>query len=153
MSDGSYLMESTWDNELVLSLTLMIFFSSLVLYFSKEIARILNFFGVIPGVKLVIPLAIVSWIILGYEFWVNWLLSRLQAILDNLLNTLASFLPYEKVAILLLRILFLYSIANLPLWIYKLHARKKAHCIPASITTHWLCLFLFILFSMLFSVF
>jgi len=153
MSDGSCLMESTWDNELVLSLTLMIFFSSLVLYFSKEIAKFLNFFGVIPGVKLVIPLAIVSWIILRYEFWVNWLLSRLQAVFDKTLNALASFLPYENVAILLLRILFLYSIANLPLWIYKLHARKKAHCIPPSISTHWMGLFLFILFSMLLSIF
>ena len=141
-----------WADSTLVTLALVIFFSSILVFFSQDVGRLLKLVFSIPGVKLLLPLALASWIINIYEDWGRWLLLWFQSGLHIFLNKLTILIPFEKGSMHLIRIVFLFCMASIPLWVYQLKSKKKGHRIPPTPFTYWLGLLLWILATVLLTV-
>ena len=121
-------------NELLLTLALTVFCGSIFVFFSQEFIRLFKKIMSIPSVKLLLPLAFASCCVEAYEDWSRWLLLRLQAGIDQILYHVAALLPLDTRAITIIRIVYLFILAELPLWIYiiKVKQQRRRHPKPFS---------------------
>lgn len=111
--------------DMMLKLALVVLSASVFVFFSQEFVRLLTRLGAIPGVKLLVPLALASWLIEAFESWGLWLLLWCRALIDQVIYALISLLPFKMAALSLGRILFLFLLAGAPLWIAHFRAKKK----------------------------
>ncbi len=110
---------------MLFTLAVTVFFGAILVFFSQEFVRLFKKIFSIPGVKLLLPLALASWLIEAYEDWGRWLLLRFQAASHQALHQLATLVPFEAGVISFMRIVYLFLLAGLPLWIYRLRAKQK----------------------------
>ena len=79
---------------MLLSLTLIVVVSSILVFFSEEWTRLgIKIFNV-PGVKLLLPLILASWVMAQTEDWGSWLLIRCQAGLHRSEQSLSQILSW-----------------------------------------------------------
>ena len=65
------------------TLTLLICSVAIVVFFAQEFLDALKKIFQFPGVKLFVPLILVSSLIARYELWERWLLFRINMILNH----------------------------------------------------------------------
>ena len=111
--------------DMMLKLALVVLSASIFVFFSQEFVRLLTRLGAIPGVKLLVPLALASWLIEAFESWGLWLLLWCRAFIDQVIHTLTSLFPFKMAAFTVGRILFLFILACGPIWVAHLRAQKK----------------------------
>ena len=136
---------------MMLKLALIVFFTSIVAFFAQEFGRMFKKIFAIPGVLLLAPLAVASWLIEVYEDWGIWLLSMFQAEIHQFIHKLSTFVPFETGSISFVRIIYLLLIASIPVWVSRLIALRKGRCPPQSFT-YWLGLVLWIIAVILLTV-
>ena len=100
-----------------LMIAVIVFFSSIVLIFSQEIARTIQKLAAIPGVKLFVPLMFCSLIVEYYELWVVWFLLWCQVQLRDIIAMITAIIPFQFGAFQVVQILILFVLACLPVWI------------------------------------
>ena len=122
---------------MLLTLALTVLIGSVFVFFSQEFIRLFKKLMSIRGVKLFLPLVIASCLVEIYEEWGRWLLLRFQLAVHEVIYQLATFVPFDTGAISLIRILYLFILAGLPLWIYRLRTKKKVRC-DQRFYTQWL---------------
>ena len=136
---------------MLLTLALLVFCSAIFVIFLDEFTGLLKKFFSIPGFKLVIPLIIASLIIEIYEEWGQWLLLWFQKGLHQIVYKFATFMPFEMGAVLIVRILFLFVAAMLPIGISHFRAKRQGCRQPESFT-FWLGLTLWLIAIILLTV-
>ena len=101
---------------------------AIVAFFSQECIRVCKKITSIPGAKLLLPLAFASWMLEEYEDWGGWLLVKFQAVLHQTIHFFSTLLPFEfeRGKISLIRIIFLFLLACLPVWLPVWLHRLKA---------------------------
>ena len=110
---------------MLLTIALTVLCGAVCIFFSQEFIRIHKKIMLIPGVKLLLPLVLASLLIEMYEEWGRWLLIRLQTVLHQMFYKLSTLLPFETGAIFFIRVMYLFILAGLPLWMYLLWAKQK----------------------------
>lgn len=128
---------------MVVTIALVVFLSSIVAFFAEEFGRMFKKIFAIPGAKLLLPLAFASWLIEVYEDWGLWLLVWFQALLNQALHKLSTFMPFERGSISLIQIIYLFLIGSLPIWIFRYRAIRKGSRKPQPFS-YWLGLILWI---------
>ncbi|AHE66435.1 hypothetical protein [Legionella oakridgensis] len=113
---------------MLFTLALIILGATVVVFFSQEFAGVFKKIFAIPGVKLFMPLAFVSWLIDSFEPWVFWLLLKCKEGLLYLIYQFAEWMPWKKNAVALAQILILFLLPMIAMGILFLWAKfKKMH--------------------------
>ena len=109
-----------------LTIALVFLGSAIVVFFANEFSHVFKKIWAIPGVKLLLPLCVLSWVVVVYEAWGYWLLQKGHGILDRVVHVLVLWLPFEAGALACIRIIFLFIIASVPLWIHRVRPTKNS---------------------------
>ncbi len=110
---------------MLLTFTGIVFFASIFLIFSQEFIRSGKKIAAIPGVKLLVPLVMLSWLIEAYEDWGLWLLLWAQAVFHQCIQSMTDLLPFQSGGLHLVRIMTIFLLACLPSWVFWLRAKWK----------------------------
>lgn len=107
------------------TLAFIVMLSAIVLFFSQEFIRVFKRIFEIPGAKLLLPLAVVSWLISEFhdEFLVCVLYAQ-KSLLD-ILAFLTQLLPFQLGASSVVLILFLTLITVVPVFVLHVYLLKK----------------------------
>ena len=109
----------------IVTLTIVVFCTSIIAFFSQELIGLYKKIMRTPGATLLAPLIVASWLIEVFEFWGRWLLLGVQAKFEYILTKIDSIIPFETGSMLLTRIVFLCVLACLPLWFSQLKRQRK----------------------------
>lgn len=115
---------------MVWTVAFVVLFSAVLVFFSNEFAQGLKKFFSIPGMKLLIPLILASWLLETYEDWGYWLLIKIQAAFHQMLHYLVQMMPFERGAAAFVQIIVLFLLGGLPLWLVFLRAKHKGKRYP-----------------------
>ncbi|KTD32990.1 hypothetical protein Lnau_2638 [Legionella nautarum] len=126
----------------MLKVALVVLLSSIVVFFSKEFSDLFKKIFAIAGMKLLLPLLLVTALIVNFEPWIYMLLTHIQGFLWALSTKLASWMPFQRGANYVANILVLMAFSFLPVmglqyWV----KRKSYHSFPyegLTITVLWL---------------
>ncbi len=136
---------------MLVSIALIVLISSIVVFFAREFGELFKKIFKIPGLKLLLPLFVASTLLIVYEVFVHWLLLRLQKIVHQLIVKLATILPFEKGALFIARIILLFMIGSLPIWIEAWSDFRKTYKEPHS-GIYWIGMMLWIITAVLLTV-
>lgn len=110
---------------MLLTIALVVLGSSILVFFSQEFGAVIKMLFNIPGVKLILPTALVSLLVAYYEPWVLWALLALKATLHGLAKAITDILPFETGDWLVAEILLLMIITMVPVLLINLWSIKK----------------------------
>lgn len=104
---------------MLLTLALIILGTSILVFFSDEFARIIKKLFSVYWIRLLLPIIIVSMLI---EHYMDWVLRGKEFILELVYCINA---PLHLETTVIAQIIFLFLIANIPIWILHLLAKRK----------------------------
>jgi len=136
---------------MMVTIAVIVFCASIAAFFAQEFGRMFKKFFSIPGFKLLIPLIIASWLIEMYEEWGLWLLLRIQAWLHQFVHQLHRLVPFEQGSLPLTKIIYLFLVASLPIWIFRL-ATFRNWSRKHTPHTYWVGLVLWIIAAILLTL-
>ena len=136
---------------MLVTIALVVFFASIASFFAPEFGRVFKKIFAIPGAKLLIPLVVASGFIVIYEEAGHWLLIRFQIMLHQWVIKLDTLIPFEAGSLSIARIISLFIIASLPIWIARGSAIRKKRLEPHT-GTYWIGLVLWIIGAILLTV-
>lgn len=131
------------------TLAFLVFGAAIFAFFSEEIIDMIKKLFTIPGVKLVIPLMIASWMIEKYEQPLYTFLKWCIASVDKIVLKLGAGLPFDTHSLLFTRILSLFLLATLPIWMSFARIKRRDSAKKAWSLTHRICLFLWIILAVI----
>lgn len=113
------------EHDPLLTLALLVFGGATAAFFSQEwIAMCKKFFS-IPGMKILFPMLVVSWVFERYEVWWLWLLQWCQKIVFHVVSNLEAYVPFKMASFLIARVLCLFLVASFPIWIFHLIVKRR----------------------------
>ncbi|WP_131782347.1 hypothetical protein [Legionella gresilensis] len=107
----------------LLIVTVIILGSAILVFFSAEFGNMIKKIMAIPGVKLLLPLTLVSWFIISSEAWILWGLLFVKIGLHTAVSWLAKIMPFPGWKERLATFFVIYLITLIPLSI--IYWRKK----------------------------
>lgn len=110
---------------MLISLAVVVFASSIAVFFSDEWTALYKKMIVIPGVKLLVPLIILSIFVEKYQSGGYGVLLWFSAVFSQSVLLLTKLVPFKTGAIPVAKIIYLCLLACLPAWIFWLMARRK----------------------------
>lgn len=136
---------------MLITIALVVLMASIACFFAPEFGRLFKKVFAIPGAKLLIPLFMASWLIVLYEEFGHWLLIHFQIMLHRWVSRLDALLPFETASISIARIISLFLIASMPIWIARGSAFRKKLLAPHR-GTYWIGLMLWIIGAILLTL-
>lgn len=112
---------------MLLTLALVVFIGSIFVFFSQEFVRTLQRLFGIKGAKLVLPLAIVSWLVFNFDYWFLWAIYYIREVLRGLLAAVAWLIPWHIGSISIALIVFLTLISVVPIIVLDFVMRKRTY--------------------------
>jgi hypothetical protein len=112
---------------MLFTLTLVIFLSSILVFFSEEFIKSFKKIWSIKGVKLFLPLFAVSWIITTYEFWFLWGMFYVYEFFHDTLIFLVKIMPFKYGATSVALVILLTLLSVVPVLIIDFFTRKKTY--------------------------
>lgn len=131
------------------TLALLVLFSAIIVFFSREFGALFKKLFAITGVPLCLPLVMASFLVVLYEPWIFIVLVAIKQWLHGLIWQVSSMLSYSYAANVTLTVMVLVSLTVLPvLALDAWSIRKTWQSFPYSrITSLVIWLFLAILLS------
>ena len=136
----------------MLTLSFIVLSSAIFILFLDEFIRLFKKIHSIPGVKLLVPLALASLLVVLYEEGHLRFLLWCQEAFHGLIHFLSKFSPFEKGAVSLTQIVLLVVLAVLPIGCFSLKVKLQKHHQPPHAFTYHLGLALWIIGVVLLSV-
>ena len=102
---------------MILVIALIVCVTAVSLLFMQELLGIFKKVVSIPGVALLGPLLLASWIIEAYADWLEWLRWVCHNESRNMLERVVATLPFQTVALHVLKIMFLCLFAFIPVFV------------------------------------
>ncbi|MBA3537331.1 MAG: hypothetical protein H0T84_12115 [Tatlockia sp.] len=132
------------------TIALVVFACAIAVFFSKEFGNSIKKLMSIPGMKLLLPLFLVTFLLVYFEPEVLWCLTKLQAMILVLTQNIASILPFEKFANATAGLLVLMSLTFLPVLAINIwYKRKTYYPLPfAGLTITLIWIFVAVLLAM-----
>lgn len=112
---------------MLFTLALIIFVTAIICFFSQEFARTFKRIFEIPGAKLLLPLAIASWLVLEFDYWLLWALYYTGDIFRNILIFTQHYLPAKEWIKSLNQIILLSLFSILPVITLDYYYRYKTY--------------------------
>ncbi len=100
---------------------------------------------------MIVPLLIASWVIIIYEEWGHWLLIHCQLALYELVHQIHALVPFENGSLHFAKIIYLFLVASLPMWISELSALRKAES-ETQTPRYWIGLVLWVFAAVLLTL-
>ena len=110
---------------MLLTLTFVVFFASIFVFFSQEFMRTFKKIFAVKGAELVLPLIIASWLIINFDYWVLGFLIYCREILLSIALFLMSLPPMQTMTSFLALIFLLTFISVFPVWLIDVILRKR----------------------------
>lgn len=104
--------------------TLVLLSCTILVFFSQEFAASFKKLFALPGVRLLLPLIVVTALIVYYDAWALWTLLKAKETLRNFAVFLAKMVPFQN-AFLFSNMLVLFSLPVLFLIAKRLGAKKS----------------------------
>lgn len=109
------------------TIALVVFACAIVVFFSREFGNSIKKIMSVPGMKLILPLFLVTFVLVYFEPEVLWSLTKLQAMLLLLTQNLAFILPFGKMANATANLLVLMCLSLLPVLAINLWYKRKTY--------------------------
>lgn len=109
------------------TLALVIIGFAIAVFFSQEFAKLFKKIFAVPGMRLVLPLFLLTTLIVYYEEIVFLGLSFIQSNFHAFSRKLAAMLPFNKAALALVKIFLLVIFSLIPVLGLTYWMRKKMH--------------------------
>lgn len=112
---------------MMFKMAVIVFVASIIAFFAEEFKRLFTKIFAIPGFKLLGPLAFASWLIYIFEDkGLYWFLSGFKRALHQMEQKLSKLLLHTD-NISWVRIVFLFLVASIPVWVslYLAHRKKR----------------------------
>lgn len=131
----------------MLTIALVVFGCAIAVFFSKEFGNSIKKILAIPGMLLLLPLALVSFLLVYFHLYLLWTLTKFQSLLLDFIQSLASLFSYQNLGYAGIMLLVLMSLSFLPvLGLNFWYKRKTFYPFPyAGLTMTLLWLFFAIL--------
>ncbi|KTC79048.1 hypothetical protein [Legionella cherrii] len=110
---------------MLLTLTLLVLFGSILVFFSEEFIKTIKKIFAIKGAKLIIPLFVASWLIFSFDLWVLWAIYYLREMLHDILNYLVQIMPFQNWALQVVLVFMLTFLSVVPVLILDFLSRRK----------------------------
>ena len=129
------------------TLAILICVFAIIIFFAQEFLEGFKKIVAWPGVKLFAPLVLASSVIVFYDSWEPWLFFRTQMMLNNIPKTIANILPFGSFSTEVARVMYLFCLASMPIWVFYYKSRfkgnQKANAVP-----FWMGLFLWVFLAL-----
>ncbi|MCW8410094.1 hypothetical protein OQJ13_14030 [Legionella sp. PATHC035] len=110
---------------MLLTLTLLVLFGSILVFFSEEFIKTIKKIFAIKGAKLIIPLFVASWLIFSFDLWVLWAIYYLREMLHDILNYLVQIMPFQNWALQVVLVFMLTFLSVVPVLVLDFLSRRK----------------------------
>ncbi len=100
-----------------MTLVYAVVLTAIAAFFSQEFTGFFKKIFAIPGVKLILPLALASWLVESYEDWLLWILLTLKNALHYVVHGLDALIPLHLGAVSFAHIIHLFLLASVPVWV------------------------------------
>ena len=111
----------------MVTLTLMIFISAIILFFSKEFKNMFKKLFAIPGMPLLLPLFFATLVVIDYETQILWGILILISALQSLVLTVSQWFSFGKISLTIVSILVLMIISLLPVFALEWWVRQRSY--------------------------
>lgn len=112
---------------MLVTLALVIFSASILILFSQEFIRTFKKILAIKGAKLLLPLALGSWLVISFDYLFLWAIFYISEILIDVVRFLARLLPFEQFALPIVQIILLTVISVVPVFLLDIYLLKKTY--------------------------
>lgn len=110
---------------MLVTLALLVFFGSILVFFSEEFTKLFKKLFAIKGAKLFIPLFIASWLIYTFDFWFLWAVFYIRETLLYLLIFLTNIMPFKTGAESVALVIIISAVSVVPVFLLDIQARRK----------------------------
>jgi len=108
-----------------LTLILVVFFGSIVVFFAQEFSGTFKKIFAIKGMILLIPLAVASWAVYAFDYWVLWAIYYYRELLQAGLYFLQSLIPFQKGSETIALVVLLTAVSVIPVLALDFILRKR----------------------------
>ncbi|MGL5741121.1 MAG: hypothetical protein ACRCXC_00490 [Legionella sp.] len=112
---------------MLLTLAMVVLFSSIVVFFSDDFIKLFKNLFAIKGVSLFLPLFVASWLIYSFYLWFLWAVFYLRDDLHEALTFLTGIMPFQRGAESVALIVMLSVLSIVPVVILDIISRKKTY--------------------------
>ena len=132
-----------------LLLAALVFGCAILMFFSQEFANTFKKIMAIRGMKLFLPLILVTYLVLSFQAELVWALTKIQALLFTLIAFLAKLFPFNGLANVIASVLVLMALTFLPVLAIDFWIKRKTYhgFNQASLTSLFIWLFVALLLS------
>lgn len=110
---------------MLILLSMLVLFTAIVGFFSREIIDFISRLFSIPGVKLVLPILLMSLLIESDSIWGWWGLSSFRSLFSVIEQWIVKWMPFQTAEHEIARIVLLTLVGCLPTGIAVIRSRKK----------------------------
>lgn len=108
-----------------LTLALVVLCAAIIVLFSQEFIRTFKNIFKIKGMILILPLAIASWLVYNFDYWVLWVLYYYREVLNAIISFLSGIMPFQQGASSIIAILLLTGLSVIPVFLLEWFLWKK----------------------------
>lgn len=108
-----------------LTLAMVVFFASIMVFFSQEFINTFKRIFAIKGAKTIIPIAIASWAVYTFDYWFLWAIYYYREFLKACLTLLTDMIPFHRGADSIALIVLLTLLSVLPMSILMWYRRYR----------------------------
>lgn len=108
------------------ALTVVVFTCSIIVFFAKEFGDAIKKVLSIRGMTLLLPLTLATLFVVYYEADVIWALTGVRTFLSLLTDTLASWIPFKRLANFIANIVIIMAFPFLPVLAIKAWFKRKS---------------------------
>lgn len=109
------------------TLAAVVFCATIFVFFSQEFVNLFKKILAIPGAKLILPLALASWLVYHAYPWILRPIYRYKILLNTLVDFFSSMLPLGRLSLYMSTILVLTVLSVLPVFLLDLFFIKKTY--------------------------
>jgi hypothetical protein len=110
---------------MLLTLALVVFLGAIFISFSQEFISLIKKIFEIKGAKLVLPLAIGSWLVYHFDYWILWIVYYYREVVSGLVYYLSYFFPFKDFVSGIFLIILLTGVSVAPVFILETYLWKK----------------------------
>lgn len=110
-----------------ITLALVVLLGAILVLFSQDFIKFIKKIFGIKGAILILPIALASWCVYTFNYYVLWGLYYCHEALQAIIAFFATFIPFQSIAVPLITILFLTFIAVAPVFLLDWYLWKKSY--------------------------
>ncbi|TAL62408.1 MAG: hypothetical protein EPN84_06530 [Legionella sp.] len=100
----------------LVTIAFLVFVGAIAVFFAQEFNNTLKSIFAIRGMLLILPLALASWLVYTFDYWVLWAIYYYRETLQVLIDGIAYLIPLKSAPTIAM-ILVLALVSIVPIWV------------------------------------